>query len=305
VIEDGASGDSGSRGEFVDTESWATLFGDELTCGIENCRAMARLQRGAQIRCLDDGHEMTLSAWMHLVQRVHRILRIRSSYAEVMTDLDGAVVLVMGGSGGLGSRIGAQLQQAGCTIVNAERATGDDLRDLGMPSRLLADIVARHGRLDGVVVAAGVVAFGQADALTDATLDELFQVNALGPMRLIRAAVPVLQASSAAGAGNRKPFIVTLSGVVAESPTAGLAAYSASKSALAAFTAAAGRELRRAGIRLLDARPGHTETELSRHPIAGEAFAMGAGLDPDAVAARIVRALVDDERDLPSSAFTA
>lgn len=224
-----------------------------------------------------------------------------------MTDLDGAVVLVMGGSGGLGSRIGAQLAAAGCTVVSAGRATGHDLRDLGMPSRLLADVVSQHGRLDGVVIAAGVVAFGPADAVTDATVDELFQVNALGPIRLIRAAVPALTASPAdsAAAGDRKPFIVTLSGVVAEAPTAGLATYSASKSALAAFTIATGRELRRAGIRLLDARPGHTETELSRHPIAGEAFAMGAGLDPEAVAARIVRALVDDERDLPSSAFVA
>jgi NAD(P)-dependent dehydrogenase (short-subunit alcohol dehydrogenase family) len=218
-----------------------------------------------------------------------------------VTELNGGVFVVVGGSGGLGSRIGAQLTEAGATVVNASRASGDDLRDGGMPTRLLGRVEQEYGRLDGVVIAAGVVAFGAADGVTDATLGELFEVNALGPIRLIRAAVPLLTTSAE---GGHRPVVVTMSGVVAEAPTAGLAAYSASKSALAAFTVAAGRELRRSGIRLLDARPGHVETELSQHPIAGTAAALGSGLDPDAVVARIVRAIVDDERDLPSTAFT-
>lgn len=211
-------------------------------------------------------------------------------------------MLVLGGSGGLGSRIGGQLAAAGATVATASRATGDDLRDAGMPARLVGDIRAQHGRLDAVIIAAGVVAFGPADSVDDATIEQLFQVNALGPMRLIRAALPLLGESAAAG---RAPVVVTLSGVVAEAPTAGLAAYSASKSALAAYVVAAGRELRRSGVRLLDARPGHVETELSQHPIAGQPAALGRGLDPDAVASRIVRAIADDERDLPSAAFTA
>ncbi|MET0590534.1 MAG: SDR family NAD(P)-dependent oxidoreductase [Naasia sp.] len=126
-------------------------------------------------------------------------------------------------------------------------------------------------------------------------------MNTTGPIRLIREALPALRASSEAG---RAPFVVTLSGIVAEAPTAGLAAYSAAKSGLAGFAQAASRELRKTGVRILDARPGHVNTELSLHPIAGETPRMGDGLDPDQVAQRIVRAIVDDERDLPSSAFT-
>jgi NAD(P)-dependent dehydrogenase (short-subunit alcohol dehydrogenase family) len=151
-----------------------------------------------------------------------------------------------------------------------------------------------------VIVAAGVVAFGPADQVSDVVLAELFAANALGPITLIRELTPLLAESASAG---RKPFVVTLSGIVAESPTAGLAAYSASKSALAAFVSAASRELRRAGIRLLDARPGHTETDLSRHPIAGTAPAFPPGMDPARVANRIVQAIIADEKDLPSSAF--
>jgi short-subunit dehydrogenase len=226
-----------------------------------------------------------------------------------MTNLEGAVVLVVGASGGLGSRIATQLASAGATVVrggrSADRLTGPDayLADLRQPqgaASLVAAALQAHGRLDGVVVAAGVVAFGPAAEVDDAALADLFETNAIAPIRILRAAVPALLESAAAG---RKPFVVTLSGVVSEAPTAGMAAYSASKAALAAFVQAAGREVRRGGVRLVDARPGHTSTELSQHPVAGMAPAFGAGLDPDQVAARIVRAIVDDEKDLPSSAF--
>ncbi len=226
-------------------------------------------------------------------------------------NLDEAVVLVVGASGGLGSRLATHLMAAGATVVRTGRGAATihgsdayvaDLRTAGSAASLVAAAVHAHGRLDGLVVAAGVVAFGPASEVSDETLDELFEVNTLAPIRLIRAAAPHLAASAQAG---REPFVVTLSGAVSERPTAGLAAYSASKAALAAFASASGRELRRVGIRVLDARPGHTETGLTARALTGTAPSFGEGLDPDRVAERIVRALRDGERDLPSTAFTA
>lgn len=218
-----------------------------------------------------------------------------------MSTLAGKTVLVIGASGGLGSEIADQLQAEGGTAVRHSRAQGD-LRDTPSVARLVADAVAVTGHLDGLVIAAGVVAFGPADALEDSTLDELFAVNTIAPIRLIRDARPHLAASAAAGS---EPFVITISGIVADAPTAGLAAYSASKAGLAGFVKAISREFRRDGIRVMDARPGHTETQLSQHPIAGTAPAFPAGHDPRAVAARIVRAILDDEKDLPSTAFTS
>lgn len=226
-----------------------------------------------------------------------------------MTELDGAVVLVLGASGGLGSRLSAQLADRGATVIRAARnpetisgpdAFVADLRTESSPASILRSAIEARGRIDGVIVAAGVVAFGPVESVTDATIRELFDVNALAPIRLIRDAMPHLAESAAAG---RDPFIITLSGVVSEAPTFGLAAYSASKAALAAFTQAATRDLRKAGIRVIDARPGHVETGLASHPIAGASPSYPTGLDPDAVAARIIQAIVDDEKDLPSSEF--
>ena len=222
-----------------------------------------------------------------------------------MSDLTGAVILVVGASGGLGSRLSDQLEQGGATVVRAARTAGADvqladLREETTPAELLAAAVAVHGRIDGLVIAAGVVAFGPADQVTDAAIRDLFEVNALAPIRLIRVAIPYL-ASSATSGGH--PFIITLSGIVSETPTAGLAAYSAAKGALGAFTVAATRELRKAGIRIIDAPPGHVGTTLAEHPIEGTAPRFPSALDPDAVAARIVQAIVDDEKDLPSAQF--
>ena len=228
-----------------------------------------------------------------------------------MSDLAGKNILVVGATGALGSRIARRLVALGATVVltGTDRARLDALEVPGV--RFVVDLAdgadavvalanEAAGGIDGVVVAAGVVAFGPASGLDPATLARLFAVNATGPIALIAAALPLLAESAAEG---RAPFVVTISGLVAESPAAGMAAYSASKGALAAFVRAASREARRSGIRLLDARPGHTETGLATRAIAGTAPAFPAGLDPDAVAERIVAAITGDEKDLPSTAF--
>ena len=217
-----------------------------------------------------------------------------------MTTLQGAVVLVVGATGGLGSRIAAQLESRGAIVARAAKSLGHDLRESSVIHEVLDHTNVQHGRLDGLVIASGVVAFGAASELEPATVDELFAVNTTGPIQLITQSQPYLADSAREG---REPFVVTLSGVVAEAPVAGLAAYSASKAGLAAFVVAAGREYRRAGIRLMDARPGHTGTALSGHPIAGSAPRFGDGLDPDRVAARIILAIIDGEKDLPATSF--
>ncbi|MDJ0322587.1 SDR family NAD(P)-dependent oxidoreductase [Cryobacterium sp. PH31-AA6] len=232
-----------------------------------------------------------------------------------MTLIQDSVVLVVGASGGLGREIARLLADGGARVILSGRDR-TKLEALGIPGTVLVadlndpeaigDLVAAavsvHGRLDGIVNAAGVVAFGPASALSDATLTELFAVNTLAPIRLLRASIEALTLSAEQG---RDPFVLTISGVVSESPTANLAAYSASKAGLAAFGQAAARELRRVGIRIVDARPGHTETALSTHPISGTAPRFPSGHEPAAVAQRLVEAIVGGERDVPSTAFLA
>lgn len=57
-----------------------------------------------------------------------------------MTQLTSAVVLVVGATGGLGSRLEKTFAAQGAVVVGAARGSGFDLRDEGSPARLIADI---------------------------------------------------------------------------------------------------------------------------------------------------------------------
>jgi cyclic-di-GMP-binding biofilm dispersal mediator protein len=231
-----------------------------------------------------------------------------------MSDIKSKNILVLGASGVLGSTIatklaglGAQVMATSSTLESAEKVPGICnprlLVDLSTPEsiRVLIEYLVDSGaKIDGIINATGVVAFGNYTELTPETLHKLFSVNATGPIQLIQGLLAALKNSAASG---NDPFIVTISGVVAETPMAGLAAYSASKAALYSFTQAVSRELRRDGIRVIDARPGHTETGLAGRAIAGTAPTFPTGMSADHVADRIVKAIIEDEKDLPSTAF--
>ncbi len=224
-------------------------------------------------------------------------------------DLTGKKTLVIGASGQLGSRIARELDRAGARIMLAGRTESRlrsqaaefdakvpfasfDFRE-DQPGRIIDIALQRLGGLDGLVNAAGVVAFGPLAALSDSALDELVAVDFTGPLRVIRAALPHLPGG----------FLVSVTGVIAEQPFPGLAAYSAAKAGLSAATRALTRELRRERIHVLDARPPHTETGLAGRPIEGTAPALPEGLDPDVVARRIVAGLVAGEREIAAADF--
>jgi cyclic-di-GMP-binding biofilm dispersal mediator protein len=230
-----------------------------------------------------------------------------------MTGLEGASFLVAGATGGLGAPLCRRLAAAGAQLTvtgrDADRLAAldldalcvpADLRRAGAAEKVVQRAVARYGRLDGVVFAAGAVAFGAATEVPDQVIIDLFTLNTLAPIRLLRAALPHLQASATGGGS---PVVVHISAVVAETPMPGMAGYSASKAGLAAFDRAAARELRRCGIRLVDARPPHTETGLADRPLYGTTPRLPRGLDPDDVAQRILAGIVSGETDLPSTAF--
>jgi NAD(P)-dependent dehydrogenase (short-subunit alcohol dehydrogenase family) len=220
-------------------------------------------------------------------------------------ELSGAVVIVAGSTGVLGGGIAQRLDERGARLVLLGRdetrvpsvrdgvSVMGDLRDSDTARRAVEAAISRFGSLDGVVNAAGVVAFGPLEELDDAVLDEMFAVNAIGPLRLLRAAVPHLEDG----------FIVNLSAIVADMPTANMLAYSASKAALTAASKALRLELRRRRVSVLDVRPPHTDTGLADRPIAGHAPKLPDGLPPSVVADRIVAAIENGETDLPSEAF--
>jgi short-subunit dehydrogenase len=170
-----------------------------------------------------------------------------------------------------------------------------DLRDARCGDQICEAAIAQFGRLDGVVNAAGIVGFGSLIEMEDVAIEELFLVNILGPLWMMKRVAPLL--------GQAKGFMVNISAVVAESPMANMANYSASKSALSAADAALSRELRRIGVTVCDVRPPHTETNLAQHPISGTSPKLPVGLSPGRVADVIVEAIIAGETEVPSTRF--
>lgn len=227
-----------------------------------------------------------------------------TSDARAMT---GRSVLVAGATGGLGSRIAADLAGRGAalTLVARDRARLDaldvgghrvalDLRDPDACEAAVSEAVAHGGGLDVVVNAVGVVAFGPVDELSVDAMEEVFMTNTFVPIMLARAALPTL---------GREGVIVNISGVIAEQNLPGMAAYGASKAATRSFDEALAREARRRKVRVIDARPPHTETGLADRPVEGTSPKMPVGLDPAIVSAVICDAIAGDVTDLPSTAF--
>lgn len=222
------------------------------------------------------------------------------------------MVAVVGASGGLGAPLSRLLHERGAKVVlagphpaklTAVGLPGDtlaveiDLRSADAGDSLMAAVLGRHGRLDGLVDVAGVVAFGNLVDTDDDILEELFLTNVLGPLWLLKRAIPLLAES--------KGFVLHVSAVVAEQPLPGMAAYAASKAALTGADRALTRELRRSGIAVIDARPPHTETGLATRPLSGQAPPLPVGLAPDDVAARLVAAIEAGETDVASDQFAA
>ena len=169
-------------------------------------------------------------------------------------DLRGAVALVTGGNGGLGQRICHALAQQGAHIAvmyaqSRDQAEGVareltsqyqinaaafacDITDDAAVAKLIGDVSSRFGRLDILINDAAYnksIPFSDLDNLTLEVWDKIMAVNLTGPMRMIKAVAPVMQAQ---GRGR----IVNISSIAGLQPTGSSIAYAISKAGLIHLT---------------------------------------------------------------------
>jgi len=230
-------------------------------------------------------------------------------------DLDGARIVVAGATGVFGGTLARELAAGGAEVGvmgrNAERldAVAEELdapsarfdaADPGSCRHGVDALAAALGGLDVFAVTAGVAAFGAAGELDTETIEAVFAANVTGPIALIDEALGHLEDDGA---------VVALSAIVADYPTAGVAAYSASKAALSAYVTALRRERRKQGLTVLDVRPPHMDTDFADRALTGSPPPLPAPLDHHDVVAAVIDALRDGRRevawDLQSKALVA
>lgn len=168
----------------------------------------------------------------------------------------------------LGARRSDRVQE----VVEAIRDDGGDARghqtDVTRPeevARLVKEAVAAFGRLDILVNNAGVGYFGRLESMSIGDIRHLFEVNVLGTLFGIQAAVPIMRSQ-------RSGHIINVSSVVGKRATPGSGMYAATKFAQVALSESLRLELSDAGIDVSVICPVSTTTEFfevaaSRSPL--------------------------------------
>ena len=151
-----------------------------------------------------------------------------------MADLKDKIVLVTGAAGAIGAAVTAAVKRAGGVAMATDlagRAGIDAALDVTAEAdwqRVTAEVERQHGRLDGLVNAAGIVALGSIEQLDFATWRRVLGVNLDGAFLGCKYAFPLLRKQGGA--------IVNLSSVSALVGGHNLAAYNASKGGLSLLT---------------------------------------------------------------------
>ena len=219
-----------------------------------------------------------------------------------MLDPKGRVVLVSGATRGIGKAVLDRLLASGCQVSAGVRDPGAmaerpglsacryDATEPGGAAGWVAAAVERHGRIDGLVNAAGVNPRGTLLDDADAPFEACWTVNTMAPLRVVRAAWPHLVSS---GTGR----VITLSSLSGKRVRNDNLAYAMSKHAVMALT----HEVRRLGwahgIRATTVCPGFVDTDMTAHVTH---LPRGEMSRPDDVAA-----LVETALHLPGTANVA
>lgn len=173
----------------------------------------------------------------------------------------GKVALVTGGRSGIGQAIARRLAAESARVFTAQRGPDTefegiaaDLADPESPTRVVAEVAARAGRLDVLVNNAGMMQEAAVEDMSLADWERNLRVNLTAPFLFIRAALPHLRAARGA--------IVNIGSIEGLGSNPRHAAYCASKAGLHGLTRAVAVD-HSTEIRCNAVAPGWIDTELN------------------------------------------
>ncbi|CAN0853946.1 Short-chain dehydrogenase RED1 [Linum grandiflorum] len=183
------------------------------------------------------------------------------------------VVLITGCSeGGIGHALAREFAANDCQVVATSRSASS-MRDLEQDrrfylqeldvssdesvNRVVSDVVDKYGRVDVLVNNAGVQCIGPLAEVPLSAVQDTFNTNVYGSMRMVQAVVPHM-------ASRRKGKIVNVGSVTVMAPTPWSGVYTATKAAIHALTDSLRLELKPLGIDVINVVPGAIKSNIGK-----------------------------------------
>ncbi|HWG17128.1 MAG TPA: SDR family oxidoreductase [Acidobacteriaceae bacterium] len=198
---------------------------------------------------------------------------------------DNAVVVITGGSRGLGFAIAARFARKPVRLVLAARDRAELVRAQGeliamhphlSPQdfylvaanltvraeceRLIREAISHFGRIDVLVNNAGVIQVGPVEAQTIQNFERAMQLHFFAALHTTWAALPHMRSQAPLAGWNRRAAVVNIASIGGKVAVPHLLPYTASKFALVGFSEGLHAELRHKGIRVTTVCPGLMRT---------------------------------------------
>ncbi|MBB3349652.1 SDR family NAD(P)-dependent oxidoreductase [Sphingomonas sp. BK069] len=187
-----------------------------------------------------------------------------------MTRMAGRIALVVGGARGIGLATARALAEEGATVVLTGRKEQEvaaaaagiggaaqgivaDAAAQADLARVVAEVRHRHGRVDALVLNAGLSEPATLAEETAEHVDRHFAVNVRGALFGLQAALPLLREGAA---------VVLVGSIAATMGVTPYSTYAATKAALRSYARSWAAELAPRGIRVNVVAPGPTDTDM-------------------------------------------
>ena len=196
------------------------------------------------------------------------------------------VVLITGGSSGIGKSIGEFLHHKGYLVYgtsrNPERITNSvfplialDVRDKVSIQKAVAEIISKTGKLDIVINNAGVGITGPIEEIPTEEIKSNFETNLFGPIEVMKAVLPQMREQ-------KSGLIINITSIAGYMGLPYRGIYSASKGALELITETLRMEVKSFGIHISNVAPGDFATNIAASRfhaplIAGSAYEIPYG----------------------------
>ncbi len=177
------------------------------------------------------------------------------------------VVLITGGSSGIGKSVGEFLQQKGFKVYGTSRNPKNYPNskfpivalDVTVPetiSSCIAEVLKQENRIDVLINNAGAGITGPVEEIPDEEIKRNFETNFFGPINVIKATLPAMRAQNSG-------LIINITSIAGYMGLPFRGIYSASKGALEIITEAFRMELKDFNIEMTNVAPGDFATNIA------------------------------------------